>query len=90
MFVVIGCHRLPAGSSLNKSDALALTPPMGWNSWNIFHTDINEKKIKQIADAMVSSGMRDAGYKYLVIDDGWMANERNQKGELCADTTKFP
>ena len=45
---------------------LALTPPMGWNSWNAFQGNINEENIKAAADAMVSSGMRDAGYEYLV------------------------
>jgi alpha-galactosidase len=69
---------------------LALTPPMGWNSWNFFEMNISEEKIKSIADAMVSSGMRDAGYEYLVIDDAWMAKERNSKGELVADPEKFP
>jgi len=63
-----------------EDEGLALTPPMGWNSWNAFQADINENKIKQIADIMVSSGMRDAGYKYLVLDDGWMAPERNADG----------
>lgn len=72
------------------SDYLTPTPPMGWNSWNAFEKDINEKKIKEIADIMVSSGMRDAGYKYLVLDDAWMASERNEKGELVADSIKFP
>lgn len=74
----------------DKDDGLALTPPMGWNSWNIFQTDITEAKIKEIADAMVSTSMRDAGYKYVVIDDGWMANQRNNSGELYGDPEKFP
>ncbi len=69
---------------------LAATPPMGWNSWNAFGADINEEKIKAIADAMVSSGMRDAGYKYLVLDDGWMAAERDENESLVADANKFP
>ena len=69
---------------------LALTPPMGWNSWNAFETDIDEKKIRAIAEAMVSSGMRDAGYTYLVLDDGWMAKEREENGRLMADPKKFP
>ncbi|MDO5970630.1 NPCBM/NEW2 domain-containing protein [Flavivirga aquimarina] len=73
-----------------NSDYLTPTPPMGWNSWNAFEKDIDEKKIKEIADVMVSSGMRDAGYKYLVLDDAWMASERNKKGELVADSIKFP
>jgi hypothetical protein len=69
---------------------LARTPPMGWNSWNIFRGDINEQKIRGIADAMVDSGMRDAGYTYLVIDDGWMADKRDSEGKLMADQNKFP
>ena len=73
-----------------KEDGLALTPPMGWNSWNAFQSDINEEKIRQTADAMVNSGMRDAGYEYLVIDDGWMAAERDNNGKLQADPEKFP
>jgi|GEM_PF-179850 len=69
---------------------LAPTPPMGWNSWNCFKADINETLIREIADAMVSSGMRDAGYEYLVLDDGWMAKERDAQGNLQADPEKFP
>ena len=52
------------------SNKLALTPPMGWNSWNAFEQKIDEKLIRDTADAMVTSGMRDAGYNYLVLDDG--------------------
>ena len=73
-----------------KFDNLALTPPMGWNSWNVFQTNINEKMIKEIADAMVTSGMQKAGYTYLVLDDGWMAMERDKNGDLVADPKKFP
>jgi alpha-galactosidase len=71
-------------------NGLALTPPMGWNSWNAFETDINEVKIRQVADAMVDSGMRDAGYEYLVLDDGWMAGSRDSNGNLVGDPNKFP
>lgn len=69
---------------------LAMTPPMGWNSWNAFKGDIDEQKIRRIADAMVASGMRDAGYTYLVLDDGWMADTRSADGALPADPNKFP
>jgi hypothetical protein len=69
---------------------LAPTPPMGWNSWNFFAKDINEVNIKAAADAMVSLGMRDAGYQYLVLDDAWMASERDENGALQADPNKFP
>lgn len=94
MLQVILCFFLLSMTSsqrLDKDDGLALTPPMGWNSWNIFEVNINETKIKEIADAMVSSGMRDAGYDYLVIDDAWMAKDRDSStGELLADPEKFP
>ncbi len=81
-------QKAAAGNALD--DDLALTPPMGWNSWNAFKADIDEPKIKQIADAMVTSGMRDAGYTYLVLDDGWMAADRDADGNLVADPNKFP
>ena len=67
-----------------------MTPPMGWNSWNAFEKDIDEEKIREIADVMVGSGMRDAGYTYLVLDDAWMASERDENGRLVADPGKFP
>src|SRR5690349_8041369 len=74
-----------------KFESLALTPPMGWNSWNTFQTNINEQLVKDIADVMVSSGMKDAGYSYIVLDDGWMAMERDKTtGDLVPDPKKFP
>lgn len=78
-------------TSAQKFEGLALTPPMGWNSWNTFQANIDEKLVKQTADLMVSSGMKDAGYTYLVLDDGWMAHERDAKtGDLIPDPVKFP
>ena len=73
-----------------KYEGLAMTPPMGWNSWNTFGCDINEDMIKDIADAMVELGLRDAGYIYLNLDDGWMAKERNEEGKLYGDPKRFP
>jgi alpha-galactosidase len=74
-----------------KFENLAPTPPMGWNSWNTFQTNINEELVKGIADVMVASGMKDAGYTYIVLDDGWMAMERDAKtGNLIPDPKKFP
>jgi len=74
-----------------KFEGLALTPPMGWNSWNTFQTNIDEQLVKDIANVMVSSGMKDAGYRYIVLDDGWMAMARDPKtGDLVADPKKFP
>lgn len=69
--------------------SLALTPPMGWNSWNVFGCNINEKLIMEMADAMVSSGMREVGYQYLVLDDCWQVG-RDSKGNIVADSVCFP
>lgn len=66
------------------------TPPMGWNSWNTFGADINEKLIFETADKMVETGLLDAGYDYLVIDDCWSLKERDNDGRLVADPEKFP
>ncbi|HEX9112472.1 MAG TPA: glycoside hydrolase family 27 protein, partial [Terriglobales bacterium] len=68
---------------------VASTPPMGWNSWNKFGCDVSEDLIRQIADAMVTSGMKDAGYQYVVIDDCWQA-ERDSGGNIVADAKRFP
>jgi len=48
---------------------LAQTPPMGWNSWNTFGPHISEELVRQTADALLESGLKDAGYEYVVIDD---------------------
>jgi alpha-galactosidase len=74
----------------NKYDGLAMTPPMGWNSWNTFETNIDEKLVKETADIMVASGMAASGYNYIVLDDGWMAKERDANGNLVPDPIKFP
>jgi alpha-galactosidase len=70
-------------------NGLALTPPMGWNSWNKFACDNNEQTVRATADAMVASGMRDAGYRYVVIDDCWQT-ARDANGFILADPAKFP
>jgi alpha-galactosidase len=68
---------------------VALTPPMGWNSWNHFGCNVSDSLIRQTADAMVSSGMRDAGYHYVVIDDCWQVS-RDASGTIVADPQRFP
>lgn len=68
---------------------LAATPPMGWNSWNRYHCDISEQLIRETADAMVESGMRDAGYVYLNIDDCWQIS-RDESGRIVTDPDRFP
>lgn len=79
----------PAAAAVDKLP-LAPAPPMGWNSWNKFHCNIDENLIKETADAMVSSGMAEAGYEYVNIDDCWMAPERDAEGRLQADPERFP
>lgn len=71
-------------------DHLVETPPMGWNSWNTFACDIDAELIKETADAMVESGMKEAGYEYVNIDDCWMASERDENGNLQPDPETFP
>ncbi|HEX7761507.1 MAG TPA: glycoside hydrolase family 27 protein [Caulobacteraceae bacterium] len=70
-------------------NGLALTPPMGWNSWNRFGCEINEQVIRGAADALVASGMKDAGYQYVVIDDCWHG-QRDAAGDIQPDPKRFP
>lgn len=72
-----------------KFENLALTPPMGWNSWNNFGCNVDEKLIRETADAIVSSGMKDAGYNYVVIDDCWHG-ERDAQGFIQPNKEHFP
>ena len=71
-------------------EKLGRTPPMGWNSWNTFSWNIDENLIKGAADAMIETGLRDAGYEYVVIDDCWSLRERDKDGFLVPDPKKFP
>ncbi|GGK22377.1 hypothetical protein GCM10007962_15690 [Yeosuana aromativorans] len=81
---------VPIVTQAQKFENLAQTPPLGWNSWNTFGTDINEQLVKDIADKFIKLGLKDAGYQYIVLDDGWMAKERDENGNLVADPEKFP
>ena len=78
---------VPPGCALENG--LARTPPMGWNSWNRFACNINEDLVKSTADALVSSGMKDVGYEYVVIDDCWQVS-RDAAGNIIADAKTFP
>ena len=80
---------LSVSAMAQKFDQLAKTPPMGWNSWNKFGCNVSEKLIMGMADAMVSSGMKDAGYEYIVIDDCWQVS-RDENGEIVIDKERFP
>ncbi len=73
----------------HKFEGLALTPPMGWNSWNKFACNVDENMIRQMADAMVATGMKDAGYTYINIDDCWHG-DRDSLGFIHPDRTRFP
>ena len=76
--------------AVNKGpNALALTPPMGWNSWNKFACNVSEQVVRGAADAIVASGMRDAGYQYVVVDDCW-AGSRDTDGFITVDPERFP
>ena len=70
-------------------DGLALTPPMGWNTFNTFAGNFNEKLIREMADLLVSSGMKDAGYAYVIVDDNW-TGPRDSLGFLTVDANRFP
>jgi len=72
-----------------KFNQLALTPQMGWNSWNKFAEKVNEQLIRETADAMVASGMKDAGFQYVNIDDCWQG-QRDAQGFIQPDPKKFP
>ncbi|BCJ62394.1 glycoside hydrolase family 27 protein [Micromonospora endophytica] len=86
--VVDGIHSPKPAQALNNG--VARTPPMGWNTWNTFGCNINETLIRQMADTIVSTGMRDLGYKYVVVDDCWFNPNRDAQGNLQADPGRFP
>jgi alpha-galactosidase len=71
-----------------RDNGLARTPPMGWNSWNKFRGQVNDKVVREIADAMAKNGMKDAGYLYVNIDDTW-ESARDQQGNIGTNS-KFP
>ena len=73
-----------------KFTELAQTPPMGWNTWNTFASNIHESLVHETAEAMIANGMRDAGYVYLVLDDTWSTKQRDEQGNLVPDPQKFP
>ncbi|MES1191708.1 MAG: glycoside hydrolase family 27 protein [Steroidobacter sp.] len=79
---------VPAVRAQTPAD-LSKAPQMGWNSWNKFGCEINEQLIKETADAMASSGLKDAGYEYLNIDDCWQG-QRDASGNIQPDPKRFP
>ena len=87
ILAMISVHSSSAPVRLDNG--LARTPPMGWNSWNHFGCNVSEKLIEEEADAIAASGMRDAGYRYVVIDDCWQV-ARDAAGVIVADSARFP
>lgn len=85
LILCIWCSSLKA----QKFEELAGTPPMGWNSWNKFECKINETIVKQVADAMIKNGMKEAGYGYIIVDDCWQIG-RDSSGNILADPERFP
>jgi alpha-galactosidase len=83
-------NRLPPSQDPTRTaNGLAQTPPMGWNSWNKFACKVNEQVIRDTADSIVASGMKVAGYQYVVIDDCWQG-PRDKDGFITADAQAFP
>ncbi len=79
---------LVSAAVIHAQAPVAQTPPMGWNSWNFFATKVTDKDIRGAADQLVATGMKDAGYIYVNIDDSWEA-ERDASGVLHTNS-KFP
>lgn len=73
-----------------KHSTSSLRPPMGFNTWNYYHCNIDENSIMKIADSLVDTGLARLGYEYINLDDCWMVNPRNEDGTIQVDPVKFP
>lgn len=89
-FISVLVYLAGALGSAAAPDGLARTPPMGWNDWNAFHCDVSEALVQETADFFVSSGMREAGYEFVNIDDCWALPQRDGEGNLVPNPAKFP
>ena len=89
LFVMMFVPGLIAQENTSPSAHIALTPPMGWNSWNKFACNVSEDMIRSMADAVVKSGMKDAGYQYVNIDDCWQVS-RDANANIVVDPQRFP
>ena len=96
-FLLTGCERKNGEKSAGQQsevtsteESLAPTPPMGWNSWNPFGKNVSEQVIRETADAFVSTGLKDVGYIYIVIDDFWHGERDSVTGLLYPDQERFP
>src|ERR1700739_1158610 len=86
--IVIALVALFVSAAVTHAQEVAQTPPMGWNSWNYFASKVDDAGVRAAADQIVSSGMKDAGYIYVNIDDTWQG-KRDENGVLHANE-KFP
>ncbi len=84
LFTLVG-----VGQCFALDNGLARTPPMGWNSWNKFGCDVSESLIREMTDAAITSGMKEAVYEYIVIDDCWQVS-RDDNGNIIPDAKRFP
>jgi alpha-galactosidase len=90
MWLLMLAILMTPASSRALDNGLAKTPPMGWNSWNKFGCKgLNEKVVRETADTMVSNGMKDAGYQFVILDDCWQTG-RDTSGNIVADVERFP
>ena len=87
--LLISAAALAGQQNRFSGESLAPTPPMGWNSWNKFGCNVSDSLVRGMAEAMVKSGMKDAGYQYVVIDDCWQVS-RDKEGNIVADPQRFP
>ena len=91
ILIKILSNRQPGGiNRVSGSSEVSKHMPMGWNSWNTFKNNINESLIRDIADAFEKDGYKEAGYKYIIIDDCWSSKQRDKEGNLVPDPAKFP
>lgn len=86
----VNAAKVTTKSSTPYDNGVALTPPMGWSSWNTFRNKINEELILETATAMAKSGLADAGYQYINLDDCWQSSQRDENDKLIADYEAFP
>ena len=88
--ITLVCAACFGADGAQQPGAPALTPQMGWNSWNKFQSGVSEQVIREIADAMATNGMKEAGYQYVNLDDFWQAPHRDAQGNILADPIRFP
>lgn len=87
---VLNSLKLNVPVANDYDNSVALTPPMGWSSWNLFRNKINEELIYSTAKAMKDSGLADCGYQYVNLDDCWQSSFRDENGKLQGDFVSFP